>query len=367
MEFVVILMDKKNSVQNSVSIKKKIKKRGIKSQNSKTLVSQERNDFEPVIVGFCCNECAYAAADLAGSNHLSYPTNIRIIRVPCSGQVDWIHILRAFENGADGVFVAGCLKEQCHYGEGNYKAEDRVIFLKEILDNFGFENRLNIYFISASMANEFAKVCNEITVKIKEIGPSPLKNFKREYEISENKRQLFKNMIKILSDFSTLKDMNFKIKNKGFGKIKIDSEKCLGCGACEFVCKNNALSIRLINGRYDIEHLYWKCTGCGSCKDICLNNCIELESIFDLFDFLDEKAKTMVKIDLMSCQKCGEDFLPILQSNEIERIVNGESFSSKYLQSCSKCRISDHAENFRDLTSQKRLDKLRNMNKYQPC
>ena len=82
--------------------------------------------FEPVIVAFCCHYCAYTAADMAGSMRLCYPPNVKIIRVPCSGKVDAIHIMKAFEKGADGVYVAGCLEGDCHFKNGNVKAARRV-------------------------------------------------------------------------------------------------------------------------------------------------------------------------------------------------------------------------------------------------
>ena len=90
------------------------------------------NGFEPEIVAFCCTYCAYAAADLAGSMRLQYPTNVKIVKLPCSGRIDIIHILRAFEEGADGVFVAGCEEGSCHFVAGNYDAKRRVVRAKGI-------------------------------------------------------------------------------------------------------------------------------------------------------------------------------------------------------------------------------------------
>lgn len=135
-----------------------------------------KNQFEPVIVAFCCHYCAYAAADLAGVMRLQYPTNIRIIKLPCSGTVDVLHILKAFEKGADGVLVAGCLKGTCHFIEGNIRAERRVGQAKNILNEIGLEaERLDIFFTSASEGPQFAGAAREITQRIKELGPSPLK------------------------------------------------------------------------------------------------------------------------------------------------------------------------------------------------
>ncbi|MCS7139450.1 MAG: hydrogenase iron-sulfur subunit [Candidatus Nezhaarchaeota archaeon] len=135
--------------------------------------------FEPLIVAFCCEHCAYAAADLAGTSRMQYPPNVRIVKVPCTGRVDMLYILKAFQLGADGVFVAGCLKGGCHFIDGNLKAEARVQFLKRILDSLGFGgDRLDMFFMSSSMANEFVKVAREFTEKIRKLGPNPC--FKRQ-------------------------------------------------------------------------------------------------------------------------------------------------------------------------------------------
>ncbi len=135
-----------------------------------------KNQFEPVIVAFCCHYCAYAAADLAGVMRLQYPTNIRIIKLPCSGTIDVLHILKAFEQGADGVFVAGCLKGTCHFIEGNIRAEKRVAQAKAILSEIGLEaERLEMFFVSASEGPQFANVARKMTDKVRELGPSPVK------------------------------------------------------------------------------------------------------------------------------------------------------------------------------------------------
>jgi len=134
-------------------------------------------DFEPVIVGFLCNWCSYAGADLAGVSRIQYPPNIRVIRVMCSGRVDPVFILEAFKSGADGVLVAGChLPSDCHYLAGNFKALRRVILLKRVLKEFGIEpERLWLEWISASEGDKFAKVVSEMVKEIKKLGPNPLK------------------------------------------------------------------------------------------------------------------------------------------------------------------------------------------------
>ena len=134
------------------------------------------DNFEPRILAFCCKYCAYAAADLAGSMRLSYPTNIKVIQVPCTGRVDIIHLLRAIEDGADGVYVAGCLEGECHFIEGNLRARKRVNYVKEVLKDIGIEpERVQMYNLSSAMGPRFAEIAQEMTQKIKELGPSPVK------------------------------------------------------------------------------------------------------------------------------------------------------------------------------------------------
>lgn len=132
-------------------------------------------EFEPIIVAFCCHYCAYGAADLAGSMRLEYPTNIRIIRLPCTGKVTPVFLLRAFEKGADGVYVAGCLEGDCHFIQGNLVAKPRVNYTKKLIQEVGLEpERLEMFNMSAAMGPRFAEVAREFTERIKVLGPSPL-------------------------------------------------------------------------------------------------------------------------------------------------------------------------------------------------
>jgi F420-non-reducing hydrogenase iron-sulfur subunit len=136
-----------------------------------------QKNFEPKIVGFLCNWCAYAGADLAGVSRIQYPPNIRIIRVMCSGRIDPAFILEALKNGADGVLVAGChLPSDCHYLSGNFKALRRVMLLKKVLKDFGIEpERVRLEWVSASEGDKFAAVVRDVVEQIKKLGPNPLK------------------------------------------------------------------------------------------------------------------------------------------------------------------------------------------------
>ncbi len=130
------------------------------------------SEFEPKIVAFCCNFCAFAAADLAGAMRLQYPPNVRIIRLPCTGKVDAVVLMKAFEDGADGVFVAGCLEGQCHYLEGNLRAKKRVAYVKKLLAEVQIEpDRIEMFNLSSAMGNRFAEIVEEMTERIKKLGP----------------------------------------------------------------------------------------------------------------------------------------------------------------------------------------------------
>jgi F420-non-reducing hydrogenase iron-sulfur subunit len=137
-------------------------------------------NFEPTIVAFCCHYCAYTAADMAGSQRRCYPPNIKIVRVPCSGKVDALHIMKAFQKGADGVYVAGCLDGDCHFKNGNVRAEKRVQAVGKLLDEIGIGGeRLEMVKISAGMGERFAEIAERMTLKIKELGPNPIRTAKR--------------------------------------------------------------------------------------------------------------------------------------------------------------------------------------------
>jgi len=132
--------------------------------------------YEPVIIGFCCNWCSYAAADLAGVSRTQYPPNIRVIRVMCSGMIHPNLVIDALTKGADGVLICGCHPGDCHYREGNLKAEARAEAIKLMLQDFGLEEeRFRLEWVSASEGKKFAQVVTEMVAQLKALGPSPYK------------------------------------------------------------------------------------------------------------------------------------------------------------------------------------------------
>jgi len=132
--------------------------------------------FEPRIVGFLCNWCSYAGADLAGTSKFNVSSSLTPIRVMCSSRVDAVLVETAFLQGADGVLIAGCHPGDCHYDEGNYYARRRFAVLKKVVEGLGLESdRLILSWISASEGQRFANVINEFYERVKKMGPSPIK------------------------------------------------------------------------------------------------------------------------------------------------------------------------------------------------
>ncbi len=128
--------------------------------------------FEPKIVGFLCNWCSYTGADLAGTSRIHYAPNVRIIRVMCSARIDPTFVLKALHDGADGVLICGCHPGDCHYSEGNYKMMRRYPLLKKLLADYGIEEeRVRLEWVSASEGQRFADVVNDMTEKVRALGP----------------------------------------------------------------------------------------------------------------------------------------------------------------------------------------------------
>ena len=129
--------------------------------------------FKPVIVAFCCNWCSYAGADLAGTSRLTYPAEVKIVKVPCSCRVNPLFILRAFQKGASGVIICGCHPGDCHYSTGNYYTRRRLTLLFSLLDYIGVEKeRTRLEWVSAAEAVKFSNTMNEFVEKINELGES---------------------------------------------------------------------------------------------------------------------------------------------------------------------------------------------------
>ncbi len=132
--------------------------------------------FDPKIITYACNWCSYAAADYAGTSRIQYPSNVRIIRLMCTGRMDPVLILKSFRYGADGVLIVGCRPGDCHYERGNITAEMRIGYVKKALEDAGLDpERLRFETISSSEGGKFAETIKKMVAHLKELGPSPLR------------------------------------------------------------------------------------------------------------------------------------------------------------------------------------------------
>ena len=130
------------------------------------------DDFKPKIVAFVCNWCTYAGADLTGTSRMKYHANVKIVRFPCTGRIDFMTLMKAFDNGADGIIVSGCHPNDCHYSTGNFHARRRWMVFRNLLDFAGIDiNRVQFSWVSAAEGAKWADVVNTTVEKVLELGP----------------------------------------------------------------------------------------------------------------------------------------------------------------------------------------------------
>jgi F420-non-reducing hydrogenase iron-sulfur subunit len=129
-------------------------------------------EFEPKITAFVCTWCTYAGADLTGTSRIKYASNVRVLRVPCTGRIDFMYVLQAFAQGADGIIVSGCHPADCHYTSGNYHARRRWVVLRRLLDFVGVDvRRIRFSWVSAAEGAKWADLVNSVVAEVRELGP----------------------------------------------------------------------------------------------------------------------------------------------------------------------------------------------------
>lgn len=144
----------------------------MRAEVTETGKEERVQSFEPKIVAFLCNWCSYAGADLAGVSRFQYPTNIRVIKVPCSGRINPVYIIKALYSGVDGVLVSGCHPGDCHYISGNYFARRKFALVKKFLEYVGIEpERVQFSWVSAAEGVRFAQIIDKVTNDIRKLGP----------------------------------------------------------------------------------------------------------------------------------------------------------------------------------------------------
>ena len=217
--------------------------------------------FEPKIIAFTCTWCGYPSASLAGVNKVEYPPNMSIVRVMCSGSVEPGVIMDAFENGADGIIVIGCLIDNCHYVSGNKKAQERVDALKKLFDIMGLDSRrLRTEWISASERTKFAKTANEFVEEVRSLGPTPIERVKKVKD-QRTKEQTAAAVRQLIEDTGAF--------------------DCVECGKCTTVCPvakfdtnfaPRTIVLRAMEGIVDNianDRDIWTCTTCEQCNSMC--------------------------------------------------------------------------------------------------
>ena len=224
-------------------------------------MAEERGaDFEPEIIAFTCTWCGYPSANLAGVSKIEYPPNVKIIRVMCSGSVEPGVIMDAFEHGAHGVIVIGCLMDNCHYVSGNEKAQERIDALKELFDIIGLDSRrLRTEWINASERTKFAKAVNEFVEEVRALGPIPMKKkVKLKPRTQDETKQEVKQMIEDTGAFD-----------------------CVECGKCTTVCPiasfdpnfaPRTIVLRAMEGMVEdiaTDRDIWSCITCEQCDVMC--------------------------------------------------------------------------------------------------
>ncbi|MBI5184306.1 MAG: hydrogenase iron-sulfur subunit [Nitrospinae bacterium] len=142
------------------------------SEQSENKKNESNGEWEPKIIAFVCNWCTYVGADMAGTGRMKYQANVRIIKVPCTGRIDPLFLMRAFERGADGILVSGCHPGDCHYNAGNYHARRRFAAFRKLIEFIGIDlRRLQFSWVSAAEGKKFVTIINEVTDAIRALGP----------------------------------------------------------------------------------------------------------------------------------------------------------------------------------------------------
>ncbi|RLF49557.1 MAG: hypothetical protein DRN20_01810 [Thermoplasmata archaeon] len=275
------------------------------------------SDFEPKIVAFLCNWCAYAGADLAGVSRLKYPPNIVPIRVPCSGRVDPLFVVYALYSGADGVFIGACHPGDCHYVDGNIKAERRIRFLKSILRPFGLDERVGFFHISAAEGKKFAEVAREFTNHIRKLGPNPIRL--SSVKVDE-KRTTLCTLLLNLTETIEAKEGVYAVEEvpEGFGYPVMNPERCVGCGACATACDQDVITITDTGDVRKVGHYSCYCILCRKCEEICPRDAISVEEGFDLMAFIKREPAVDVELTMRKCTVCGRYFAPEVEIDLLE-------------------------------------------------
>ena len=303
-----------------------------RAKSSKTQKSTKRG-FEPRILALCCNWCSYAGADLAGTSRLKIPPNLRVIRVNCTGRIDPMFILQALEGGADGVLISGCHEGDCHYVEGNIHSKKRFDFFKKILNAMGMGDRIEFVHVSAAEGEKWAQINREFIDKIKNLGPTPIKDVSNPTKIAIDDKHSRKDKIHELLvsiakrlNYTQEKPMPFKPEEvvEGYGFPKRDPEKCIGCYACYNVCPEDAIRIEDVKNKRRYGTLHAHCLVCAECEKVCPQEAITIAPGFELLSFLYNEPVWEFDVGLQKCSICNEYFNPTPFCDELKDVISSK-------------------------------------------
>jgi len=269
----------------------------------------DTNTFEPKIVAYVCNWCTYLGADLAGTSRMEYPPNLRIVRLPCTGRIDFNLIVKAFEMQADAVLVSGCHPGDCHYNAGNYHARRRWILFRDLLDLLGFDmRRIHFSWISAAEGRKFQQVVSEITEKTRELGPY------RAYQEKKVAYPQFPESLMPLGDFSTE------------DKLRETAHRLLGEGRVQVVIGYGERGPVFVTRPENADKLVWN------------KNCLT-----NLPAYLKRKEITSLGKAAIVVKGCDERALTVLeQESQVERenlYVIGMACSGLGAPKCAGCDV----------------------------
>lgn len=281
------------------------------------------------------------------------PPYFRIIRTMCSGRVDLYFILRALQEGTDGVLIMGCHPGDCHYVSGNLKAERRIKFLKHILEPMGLSNRVELHWVAASEGSKFQEIITQFTDRIKKLGPSSMHLKPSSYTKSKEmqKRNYIHDSLVAIARSIDFRPGPIEIPEdeimEGYGFLKYDQEKCIGCGACYAVCPEQVITLTDIEDSRIIGHYYFNCRACKKCEEICPQKAVEIRKSFDLEAFLSSEPVKDIDLKLRECKICGDYFAPELQLENLKEIllegnknegIEGVEFPVDIYHICPDCK-----------------------------
>jgi len=300
------------------------------------------------IIGFCCNECAYAAADLAGQSGMKYPINTRIIRTPCSGSTDPFWVLEGLVQGAKGVFVSGCLPDQCHYGDGNVHAEESVIFLKKLLKGIGINPKyITSYYNSAGMPEAFSQSTDDFVKNVLALPKLP--DIKNKVKSDDKRERLLEILNAYVDALGTREKLDPKpIPRDGFGMIIVDENKCVSCGSCAILCETNAITAKETKKHRMMFYEHHLCTGCEACIRACPTDAITVSKVIHLRPFLAKEKIQFSGRQFIACSKCGALYTTVGILEEVKDEF--ELIDSKIISLCSACRRDQVGEDYVNLS-----------------